>query len=160
MKGFAKQFNAGGNPFKPTYRYKWIRKNGKRKKQKIDLTIRYQDRIIQEWQIFIRNLNTNTSVARMRQLDQALHFSASQNSEVLKEWFVLAAQTSYALEIQKPLTDFLVKVGRRKYLMPIYEALHQNPKTKDLAKQIFEKAKDNYHSVSRSSVAAILKKKR
>jgi leukotriene-A4 hydrolase len=157
MKGFAKQFNAGGNPFKPTYRYKWIRKNGKRKKQKIDLTIRYQDRIIQEWQIFIRNLNTNTSVARMIQLDQSLHFSASQNSEVLKEWFVLAAQTSYALEIQKPLTDFLVKVGRRKYLMPIYEALHQNPKTKALAKQIFEKAKENYHSVSRSSVAAILK---
>ena len=157
MKGFAKQFNAGGNPFKPTYRFKWIRKNGKRKKQKIDLTIRYQDRIIQEWQIFIRNLNTNTSVARMRQLDQALHFSASQNSEVLKEWFVLAAQTSYALEIQKPLTDFLVKVGRRKYLMPIYEALQQNPKTKELAQQIFEKAKENYHSVSRSSVAAILK---
>jgi hypothetical protein len=93
----------------------------------------------------------------MRQLDQALHFSASQNSEVLKEWFVLAAQTSYALEIQKPLTEFLVKVGRRKYLMPIYEALHQNPKTKALAKQIFEKAKENYHSVSRSSVAAILK---
>jgi hypothetical protein len=93
----------------------------------------------------------------MRQLDQALHFSASQNSEVLKEWFVLAAQTSYALEIQKPLTDFLVKVGRRKYLMPIYEALHKNPKTKELAKQIFEKAKENYHSVSRSSVAAILK---
>jgi aminopeptidase N len=157
MKGFAKQYNAGGNPFKPTYRYKWVRKNGKRKKQKIDLTIHYQDRIIQEWQIFIRNLNTNTSVARMRQLDQALHFSSSQNSEVLKEWFVLAAQTSYALEIKKPLTDFLVKVGRRKYLMPIYEALQQNPKTKDLAKQIFEKAKANYHSVSRSSVAALLK---
>jgi hypothetical protein len=69
----------------------------------------------------------------------------------------LAAQTSYALEIKKPLTDFLVKVGRRKYLMPIYEALQQNTKTKDLAKQIFEKAQENYHSVSRSSVAALLK---
>jgi hypothetical protein len=41
--------------------------------------------------------------------------------------------------------------------MPIYEALQQNPKTKELAQQIFEKAKENYHSVSRSSVAAILK---
>jgi hypothetical protein len=41
--------------------------------------------------------------------------------------------------------------------MPIYEALQQNTKTKDLAKQIFEKAQENYHSVSRSSVAALLK---
>jgi Leukotriene A4 hydrolase, C-terminal len=41
--------------------------------------------------------------------------------------------------------------------MPIYEALQQNPKTKELAQQIFEKANENYHSVSRSSVAAILK---
>ena len=93
----------------------------------------------------------------MRQLDHDLHFSASQNSEVLKEWFVLAAQTSYALEIKPALEHFLVKVGRRKYLMPIYEALNSNPKTKQMAKDIFNKAKENYHSVSRSSVASLLK---
>jgi aminopeptidase N len=157
MENFAAQFNHGNNPFQPKFKYKWIRKNGKRKKVKIDLSIHYQDRLIQEWQIFIRKLNQHTSTSRMRLLDNSLHFSASQNSEVLKEWFVLAAQTSYALEIKKPITDFLVKVGRRKYLLPIYEALHANPKTRSMAKEIFAKAKDNYHSVSRSSVAAILK---
>ena len=157
MKDFAKQYNAGINPFKPKFQYKWIRKNGKRKKVKIDLTIHYHDRIIQEWQIFIRNLSTKTSLVKMRQLDHDLHFSASQNSEVLKEWFVLAAQTSYALEIKPALEHFLVKVGRRKYLMPIYEALNSNPKTKQMAKDIFNKAKENYHSVSRSSVASLLK---
>jgi hypothetical protein len=41
--------------------------------------------------------------------------------------------------------------------MPIYEALNSNPKTKQMAKDIFNKAKENYHSVSRSSVASLLK---
>ncbi|MFM6947173.1 MAG: M1 family metallopeptidase [Flavobacteriales bacterium] len=156
MKLFAQQFNAGSNPFKPTFKYKWIRKNGKRKKVKVDLSIHYQDRIIQEWQIFIRNLSPQTSAARMRILDRDLHFTSSQNSEVLKEWFVLAAQNAYALEIRSSIEAFLVKVGRRKYLMPIYEALNNNPKTKQIAKDIFNKAKGNYHSVSRSSVASLL----
>ena len=43
---YAAEFNKGKNPFEPTYKYEWIRKNGKQKKVKRTLTLSYQDHLI------------------------------------------------------------------------------------------------------------------
>ncbi|TNF46155.1 MAG: hypothetical protein EP305_12040, partial [Bacteroidetes bacterium] len=51
----------------------------------------------------------------------------------------------------------LIKIGRRKYLMPIYKALAETKENKSWARKVFEKAKTGYHYVSRSTVESILK---
>jgi leukotriene-A4 hydrolase len=50
----------------------------------------------------------------------------------------------------------LVKVGRRRFLMPVYTALKETGHVQD-ARRIFEKAKGGYHAVSRNSIEELLK---
>jgi aminopeptidase N len=158
IESFVSTFNEGKNPFQTKYRYKWIRKNGKRKKIKEAISVAYKDFIVQEWQLFIRGIKPVKNTDRLAQLDQKFHFSQSENCEILCDWFVLAAKTEYAYQIENELKRFLQKIGRRKYVLPIYESLAQTPKGLALARSIFHKAKGNYHSVTRGSVWKVLKK--
>jgi hypothetical protein len=100
-----------------------------------------------------------TKPARLRLLDRQLNFSQSNNSEILCDWFVLAAKTNYAFQIEKDIKRFLLKIGRRKYVLPIYEALATTPNGLKLARRIFNEAKNNYHSVTRTSVWRELQEK-
>jgi hypothetical protein len=50
----------------------------------------------------------------------------------------------------------LLRVGRRKFLKPVYEALSRTPEGLELGRAIFRKAKAGYHAVSAGSVAEIL----
>ena len=159
IKDFAQAFNAGKDPFKPVIKYKWIRKNGKRKKIKLRTEVQYNAYLIQEWQIFIRALDPQTKPARLRQLDKQFHFSQTQNSEILCDWFVLAANSDYIFEIEPQLKAFLNKIGRRKFVLPIYQALAQSPEGLKLGRAIFQEAKANYHSVTRNSAWKALYKK-
>jgi hypothetical protein len=54
------------------------------------------------------------------------------------------------------LEEFLIEVGRRKFLLPLYTALIESDEL-ELAKNIFEKAKLNYHSISANSIQDLLK---
>jgi hypothetical protein len=45
-------------------------------------------------------------------------------------------------------------VGRRKFLQPIYEALHKKDAPKAL--KIYKKARGNYHSVTTQTLDAML----
>jgi hypothetical protein len=138
---------------------KWVRKNGKRKKIKQQINIKYNDYLIQEWQLFIRALDPQTKIARLAALDQQFHFSQTKNSEILCDWFVLAAQSDYVFKIEEELRHFLMKIGRRKFVLPIYETLAKSPDGLKLARRIFFGAKNNYHSVTRTSVQKVLKQK-
>jgi leukotriene-A4 hydrolase len=159
IKTFAQEFNAGKNPFKPKIKYKWIRKNGKRRKIKQQINVTYSDYLIQEWQLFIRALDPDTKINRLSALDQQFRFSQTQNSEILCDWFVLAAQSDYVFKIEEELRHFLMKIGRRKFVLPIYETLAKSPDGLKLARRIFFDAKNNYHSVTRTSVQKVLKQK-
>lgn len=159
IKSFAKAFNSGENPFKPIITYKWIRKNGKRKRSKQRIQVQYTDHLIQEWQLFIRALDPQTKPKRLKSLDQQFHFSQTQNCEILCDWFVLAANSDYIFEIEPQLKAFLQKIGRRKFVLPIYQALAESPEGLKLGREIFQAAKENYHSVTRNSAWKALYKK-
>jgi len=156
MQKLADNFTHGKVSFAPkvTYTYKKVGK--RRKKIKRVEQIKYQDHIVQEWQTFIRRLPRNLSLAKMKEIDRYLRFSFSGNSELLTEWFILSANNGYAQTNKHQIAIFLTKVGRRKYLMPIYEALLLNRSTRNFAIQTFQGAKENYHAVSRKSIEALL----
>jgi hypothetical protein len=118
--------------------------------------IERKDYIVQEWQVFIRALNPKVGKRKMKELDQFLGFSTCGNAEIMNEWFVLAIKNDYT-EIRPKIAAFLTKIGRRKYLVPIYKALAEKPENLAWAKELFQKVSPNYHSVSINTIDEILK---
>lgn len=109
-----------------------------------------------EWLHFVRNLPTKLSLTQMTDLDQAFHFTQSGNSEVLSAWLLHVVNNQYAPGYLA-LETFLVQVGRRKFLIPLYKALLQTPEGKQRAKDIYQKARPNYHYVAVSTIDEMMK---
>lgn len=108
-----------------------------------------------EYLHFIRHLPTDLSATQMSQLDKAFKFTNSGNSEILAAWFDLAIRNGYGKTIIQDIEEFLVEVGRRKFLTPLYRALKETDQL-STAREIFTKAKPNYHSVSSNSIESLL----
>jgi hypothetical protein len=54
------------------------------------------------------------------------------------------------------LEEFLVNVGRRKFLKPLYAELVKTDEGKKIAIDIYTKARPNYHSVATGTMDAML----
>ncbi len=109
-----------------------------------------------EWLYFIRKLPKKLSQEKLKELDEAFGFTDSGNSEVLAAWFVPAIENGYA-PADAAIEKFLVKVGRRKFLIPIYTALLASEDGKAKAKTIYQKARPNYHFVAVNTLDGMMK---
>ena len=108
-----------------------------------------------EWLHFIRKLPADLSMEQANALDKAYGFSQSGNSEILAAWFEQSIHNGYYKNITNELETFLVSVGRRKFLTPLYKALKTEGDI-ELARNIYAKAKPNYHAVSTQTMDALL----
>ena len=108
-----------------------------------------------EWLHFIRHLPESMNEKQMKDLDASFGFTQSGNSEILCAWFVHVINNEYAPSYPA-LEQFLVSVGRRKFLRPLYAAMAKTEAGKTMAKSIYEKARPNYHSVSTGTIDKIL----
>ena len=106
-----------------------------------------------EWLHFLRKLPKDSSLKDLKKLDTAFEFTTSGNSEILNAWFQLTIPTGYKAA-DNALEDFLMTVGRRKFLQPLYEALYMKDPLR--AKRIYKNARENYHSVSTQTLDAIV----
>ena len=159
MESFANRFIEGEDIFAPKISYEWLKLKNTRKKKRVEIRefFEKEEYIVQEWQTFIRTLSQkNITIPQLQYLDSVLNFSTSNNAEIASEWFVLNINCRNK-EIRPNIEKFIAKVGRRKYLMPIYEALVKNPEDKVWAKNVFDKSKAYYHAVSRNSIAELFK---
>jgi leukotriene-A4 hydrolase len=108
-----------------------------------------------EWQHFLRSLPTPLPKERMAQLDTAFHFSQSGNSEILHQWLLMAIRNDYAPAYPK-LEEFLVSVGRRKFLRPLYTELVKTEAGRTRAMSIYRKARPGYHPIAIATLDEIL----
>lgn len=108
-----------------------------------------------EWLYFLRQLSTDLSVEELSELDQKFGFTQSGNSEILAAWFIHTIKADYTPAYDK-LEEFLITVGRRKFLVPLYGALTKTEEGKKRARNIYEIARSNYHSVSRNTIDDML----
>ena len=89
------------------------------------------------------------------ELDHAYDFSKSGNAEILAAWFLEVIKNNY-LSNYDELETFLVQVGRRKFLSPLYREMAKTESNKTKAREIYAKARQNYHSISTTTIDAIL----
>jgi hypothetical protein len=101
----------------------------------------------------LRTLPKDISLNKLKKLDRAFNFTNSGNAEILNAWFQLIIPTNYKAA-DRSLENFLITVGRRKFLQPIYEALYKKDAPRAL--RIYTKARGNYHSVTTQTLDAIL----
>ena len=105
---------------------------------------------------FIRTIPATADLKLMAALDQEFGFTQSGNAEIQCAWYTLAINKNYKIAYPE-MENFLINVGRRKFLLPIYKALIKTPEGKKLAKEIYKKARPNYHSVAYNTLDEMLK---
>ncbi|MFN7924172.1 MAG: M1 family metallopeptidase [Bryobacteraceae bacterium] len=109
----------------------------------------------QQWLHFLRAFPADVGSAKMAALDRAYHFSASGNSEIAAQWLKMAVRNDYGPASTR-LEEFLVNVGRRKFLKPIYEEMVKTPAGRERARGIFAEAAPGYHPISAATVKGII----
>lgn len=89
-------------------------------------------------------------------LDVHLGLSQSGNNEILFAWLELALANRY--EPVVPVAEtFLAKVGRRKFVQPLFETLMgQGEWGQPIARRIYAKTRAGYHAVTQGSVDKVV----
>jgi len=109
----------------------------------------------QEWTHFLGALPDKLGVEQMAALDAAYHFTGTANGELAQRWYPLAVRSGYHAA-DEAMAQFMQTVGRRKLIMPIYEALVKTPEGLAFARDVYAKAKPGYHPITSASVEATL----
>jgi leukotriene-A4 hydrolase len=104
---------------------------------------------------FLRSLPSPLPVERMRALDAALGLTRAGNSEVAFQWLLMAIRGGYA-PADARLEEFLLSIGRRKYIKPLYEELVKTPEGRERALSIYRKARPGYHPIAVDTVDRIV----
>jgi hypothetical protein len=152
-KQLAKRFSRGEKIFAKKVTWKKIK--GRKRRKKEILQLKRTDHITQEWQTFIRSLPSTVNAEQLAEIDQYLNFSNWGNAEVQYEWFIRTIQANY--ETVKPsIARFLARIGRRKYVLPIYEELAKTTENKQWASELFQSIKAEYHPITRMSIEEVL----
>ena len=105
--------------------------------------------------VYLQKLPRDLSTADCAWLDEHFQLMGRGNYEILVEWLTLAAMADYEPAFPR-IREVLLRVGRMKYLRPLYGALGQHPRTRALAREIFAAASPGYHNLSRKVVQSTL----
>jgi hypothetical protein len=104
--------------------------------------------------VFLQKLPRQLTLADCAWLDEHFQLMHRGNYEILVEWLTLAATADYEPAFQR-IREVLLRVGRMKYLRPLYGALGKHPRTRALAREIFAAASPGYHGLSRRVVQGV-----
>ena len=108
-----------------------------------------------EWLQFLGAIPVGTRSERLSELDRCFELSRQGNNEILEAWLRIGLRENYAPAWSRA-EEFLISVGRRKYLMPLYTQMIKTPSGRQKAKAIYAKARPGYHPIAVDSVDKLL----
>ncbi|MDH3590089.1 MAG: M1 family metallopeptidase, partial [Gammaproteobacteria bacterium] len=109
---------------------------------------------VHEWRYFLNNLPAKLSPAQLAELDSSFGLTQSTNNEVAHSWLLIAVRNDYAPAYER-LEDYLVIIGRRKLITPLYEELVKTDKGRAFAERVYAIARPGYHSIAVGTVDTI-----
>jgi aminopeptidase N len=110
----------------------------------------------QEWLGFLTALPTDLSRARMAELDARWNLTSRKNAEIRFQWLVMSVRSGYTPAFDE-LRQFLLEVGRRKFIRPLYAELVKTPEGRKRAEAIYRQARPGYHPISQAAIDELLK---
>ncbi len=108
----------------------------------------------QQWLYFLNGLIGKIDYTRMSELDLAYNLTKSQNSEIAHVWFLLSIKYNYDIAFEV-MEGYLIEIGRRKLIVPLYKELAKTEKNKLWGKRVYEQAKAGYHSLAQVTIDKI-----
>jgi leukotriene-A4 hydrolase len=110
----------------------------------------------QEWLHFLKSMPENTNAEKMAELDKLFNFTRSGNSEIAFQWLMMSIKNNYRAADAR-LEEFLVGIGRRKFVRPLFAELAKTPAGMQRAKLIYAKSRPGYHPITQAAIDAIVK---
>jgi hypothetical protein len=110
---------------------------------------------VHEWLYFINQLPRDLSYLDMAKLDSAFQLSQTQNAEIAFAWFNLGIGNSYG-RIYAPLENYLISIGRRKLIIPLYRKLLTTTGKAEWARKVYKKARAGYHPTAQQVLDEIM----
>ncbi len=110
-----------------------------------------------EWQLFLEWSPKTLTADQLATLDARFSLSKAKNTELHVAWLLLSMQCGSTVVLPQ-VEAFVGRVGRMKYLKPLFAALHAREATKPLAKAWFEKNRARLHPIAQQVIAGLLAK--
>ena len=108
----------------------------------------------EEWLYFLDGMPA-LGAAQLAGLDAAFGFSHSRNAQIEHSWFMQTIRDDYR-PAYAPLQIYLKSTGRRKLILPLYQALMRTQSGAEFARRVYSQARPGYHPVTASSIDAIV----
>ena len=115
-----------------------------------------RDWTTQEWLHFLKSVPETLTAQQMMDLDAVFGFTAAGNSEVAHQWLLVAIRNRYEPAYDR-LESYLVGIGRRKLIKPLYDELVKTPEGRVRAEAIYERARPGYHPIAASSIDEVVR---
>lgn len=104
---------------------------------------------------FLEELPKDLSGEQLAALDKSLGLSQTNNNEVLFLWLEAALRNEYDPAVAQA-EGFLARVGRNKFVSPLFSALNDTDWGKPIARRIYADTRSGYHSYTRGNVDEML----
>jgi leukotriene-A4 hydrolase len=108
-----------------------------------------------EWQLYLEWSPRTLGAADLSTLDQRFGFSTAKNTEVHVAWLLLSLQCGSTVVLPQ-VEAFLGRVGRMKYLKPLFAALHARAETRAVAARVFAQNQGRLHPIARQVIGGLL----
>jgi leukotriene-A4 hydrolase len=109
-----------------------------------------------EWMHFLNDIDGKANAAQLKELDETYGLRSSQNNEIAFRFYLASVNAGY--NVRDPLNTFLMQVGRKKFVVPLYSAMLKNPSETGWAKSLYLKARPRYHPDTQASVDKQMRK--
>ena len=108
-----------------------------------------------EWLHFLQRLPKTVSVENLARLDAAYGLTQRTNAEIAAQWLENSVRAKYEPAYGR-LEQFLIGIGRRKFLKPLYTELAKTPEGLARAKAIYSAAREGYHPIAQGTIDKLL----
>jgi aminopeptidase N len=109
-----------------------------------------------EWQLFLDAFPRPAPLDRLRALDERFGLATAKNPEVQVAFLTLACESGHGARWLAPVEAVVTRLGRMKYLRPLYKGLASHEPTRAAAKALFAKLKGRYHPIAQHVLAGVL----
>lgn len=110
----------------------------------------------QEWLHFLQTMPDGFGAEKMAELDKAFNLTKAGNSEIAFQWLLMSIRENYR-QADARLEEFLINIGRRKFVRPLFAELAKTPEGMKRACEIYSRSRSGYHPITQGSVDAIVK---
>lgn len=108
-----------------------------------------------EWLHFLDNLPAQPDAGLLAALDARFRLTDAGNAEIAHSWLRVAIRADYA-PARARLENFLLTIGRRKLIKPLYEELMRTPQGARFARDVYARARGGYHPIVTTTLDPIV----